>query len=269
LLPLTDWPIAQRRDIVGVFTDIDDTLTTDGAITPDALQALADLKTAGLHVIPITGRPVGWSQPFARGDAALGIAPWPVDAIVAENGSVALLGDKIGAMPAWNMDSSLSKLYHQDAPTRLDNFERMQRVVRQILSEVPGALLSQEPFPSLAECPLANVVLVRLGQHADAHVAVRVDRKLEAQNVFGTSEDAHPGAKNVTSMPPYCLAGRVTLVEVSGLSCGLPMTPDVGLMLWPTSAGPGAWNPLEYVPRNETCLSGVNLTPILGASEVP
>src|SRR5271168_1738327 len=41
----------------------------------------------------------------------------------------------------------------------------------------------------------------------------QVDRKLEAQNVFGTSEDAHPGAKNVTSMPPYCLAGKVTLVE--------------------------------------------------------
>ena len=34
--------------IAGVFTDIDDTLTTEGAITPDALQALADLKAAGL-----------------------------------------------------------------------------------------------------------------------------------------------------------------------------------------------------------------------------
>jgi sulfate adenylyltransferase len=41
----------------------------------------------------------------------------------------------------------------------------------------------------------------------------KVDRKLEAQHVFGTAEDAHPGAKNVTSMPPYCLAGQVTLIE--------------------------------------------------------
>jgi sulfate adenylyltransferase len=41
----------------------------------------------------------------------------------------------------------------------------------------------------------------------------KVDRKLEAQNVFGTAEDAHPGAKNVTSMPPYCLAGNITLIE--------------------------------------------------------
>jgi sulfate adenylyltransferase len=39
----------------------------------------------------------------------------------------------------------------------------------------------------------------------------RVDRKREAEAVFGTAEDAHPGAKNVTSMPPYCLAGRVVL----------------------------------------------------------
>jgi sulfate adenylyltransferase len=41
----------------------------------------------------------------------------------------------------------------------------------------------------------------------------KVDRQKEAQAVFGTAEDAHPGAKNVTSMPPYCLAGGVTLIE--------------------------------------------------------
>ena len=55
--PLAHW---QPGRIIGVLTDIDDTLTTEGAITPDALQALADLKAAGLHVVPITGRPVGW-----------------------------------------------------------------------------------------------------------------------------------------------------------------------------------------------------------------
>ncbi len=41
----------------------------------------------------------------------------------------------------------------------------------------------------------------------------RVDRAEEAQHVFGTSEDAHPGAKNVTSTPPWCLGGSVTLIE--------------------------------------------------------
>jgi sulfate adenylyltransferase len=41
----------------------------------------------------------------------------------------------------------------------------------------------------------------------------KVDRKREAEAVFGTAEDAHPGAKNVTSTPPWCLAGNVILIE--------------------------------------------------------
>jgi HAD superfamily hydrolase (TIGR01484 family) len=125
--PLGAWPAAARAGIVGVLTDIDDTLTTGGAITPDALQALADLARAGLHLIPITGRPVGWSVPFA--------AQWPVDAIVAENGSVALTRDSGGG---------LRKLYTQDETERATNFARMQQVARRIVREVPGATVSRD-----------------------------------------------------------------------------------------------------------------------------
>ena len=65
MLDLSHW---QRppQPWLGVFTDIDDTLTTEGAITADALQALTALKQAGLMVVPITGRPMGWSRDFAR-----------------------------------------------------------------------------------------------------------------------------------------------------------------------------------------------------------
>jgi HAD superfamily hydrolase (TIGR01484 family) len=144
VLPLTDWPIDERRQIFGVFTDIDDTLTTDGAITSDALQALADLTATGLHVIAITGRPVGWSLPFAQGDAASGIAPWPVDAIVAENGSVALFTHKKGLKATTEKRTKLSKLYQQGAQKRAHNFTRMQQVAQRVLREVPGATLSQD-----------------------------------------------------------------------------------------------------------------------------
>jgi HAD superfamily hydrolase (TIGR01484 family) len=122
--PLVDW---QPGKLLGVFTDIDDTLTTDGAITPDALQALADLKAAGLHVVPVTGRPVGWSEPFAQS--------WPVDAIVAENGAVALVHQD---------GQPLRKLYQQDPSTREANFERMQQVLSRIEREVPGARRAQD-----------------------------------------------------------------------------------------------------------------------------
>ena len=131
---LKTWPIDQRQQITGVFTDIDDTLTTDGAITPEALQALAALKAAGLEVIAITGRPLGWSEPFAQA--------WPVDAIVAENGAVAL--HKNGLQPTADIHSLLSKLYQQDEATRRSNYARMQQVAARVVREVAGARLSED-----------------------------------------------------------------------------------------------------------------------------
>lgn len=135
--PLKTWPWQAIQRITGVFTDIDDTLTTDGAITPDALAALGALKAAGLAVIAITGRPVGWSEPFAKS--------WPVDAIVAENGAVMLQTmNQKGSYGLQSKDQVLSKSYQQDAVTRRINFARMQQVAQRVLREVPTARLAQD-----------------------------------------------------------------------------------------------------------------------------
>jgi HAD superfamily hydrolase (TIGR01484 family) len=140
MLPLSAWPLQERRGLVGVFTDIDDTLTTHGSITPDALQALADLKAAGLIVIPITGRPIGWCAPFMAGTDA---PAWPVDAMVAENGAVAFL-HQIGLQPPSDMREPLSKLYQQDAATLAANRVRMQQVADKVLRDVPGVQLTRD-----------------------------------------------------------------------------------------------------------------------------
>lgn len=142
--PLSAWPIEQRRGIIGVLTDIDDTLTTDGAITPDAASALAQLKGAGLHVVAITGRPIGWCEPFARGDAERGTAPWPLDAMVAENGAVAYTMNATRRHASSSRVSALSKLYLQDEATRHANYQRLQRVAAQVLSAVPGTTLARD-----------------------------------------------------------------------------------------------------------------------------
>ena len=141
--PLAEWPIEERRNIIGVFTDIDDTLTTHGAISSDALQALTDLKNAGLHVIPITGRPVGWAEPLA--------ANWPVDAVVVENGAVALSKHKnsknssqIGAQSAYLLPKQLSKVYQIDAETRAKNQIRMQQVAKLVTSQIPSIEISRD-----------------------------------------------------------------------------------------------------------------------------
>ena len=135
--PINTWPIRDRQRIQGIFTDIDDTLTTDGAITPDALAALGELKASGLSVIAITGRPVGWSETFA--------AVWPVDAIVAENGAVLLQKmHKNELQPNAYGSNQLLKSYQQGDALRTQNYARMQQVGQRILRDVPGTLLAQD-----------------------------------------------------------------------------------------------------------------------------
>ena len=172
LRPLSEWPAPAPGQLLGVLTDIDDTLTTDGAITPDALQALAALKASGLQVIPITGRPVGWSEPFA--------AAWPVDAIVAENGAVALLpadenNGQIGIKPLSNKRQQLSKIYQQDPATRAANYTRMQQVLAQIEREVPGARRATDSPGRETDIAIDHSEFTHLPQDAIDH-AVRILR---------------------------------------------------------------------------------------------
>ncbi len=153
--PIAQWSTEEIAGIFGVFTDIDDTLTTHGAITEEALDALAALKAAGLHVVAITGRPVGWSEPFARS--------WPVDAIVAENGSVALVRE-MAHSPHGEVPIGVHRLYQQDAATRFANFHRMQRVAQHILREVAGSCLARDSAGRETDIAIDHSEFVHLPQ---------------------------------------------------------------------------------------------------------
>ena len=124
--PLTSMPVSAARAVRGILTDIDDTLTTDGRLTADALAALDSLAAGGLPVIAVTGRPMGWSRPFAQ--------TWPVEAIVAENGAVALFAEQ----------GRLAIEYAQDESTRQRNAVRLQAAAQRVLRAVPGSVLAQD-----------------------------------------------------------------------------------------------------------------------------
>jgi HAD superfamily hydrolase (TIGR01484 family) len=130
--PWAESPINALRSVCGVLTDIDDTLTTEGAITPDALGALQGLRAAGLPVLAITGRPMGWSAAFMR---PLDEGGWPLDAIVAENGAVALFRDASGR---------LLTEYAQSEANRAANARRLKEVAARVLRAVPGSQLAQD-----------------------------------------------------------------------------------------------------------------------------
>jgi HAD superfamily hydrolase (TIGR01484 family) len=164
--PLSSLPGAAARDVRGLLTDIDDTLTCDGRIEPEALGALADLRAAGIPAIAVTGRPMGWSRGFAE--------TWPIEAIVAENGAVALFTE----------GGTLAVEYAQDEATRNANAARLRAAAARVLREVPGSTLARDSagrvtdiaidhseFAHLEPARVAQVVAVMRAEGMNATVS--------------------------------------------------------------------------------------------------
>lgn len=75
LQPLSKLPTTH---VIGILTDVDDTLTWDGQLDSATYQAMEDLGGAGFKIVPVTGRSSGWGHMMMN--------TWPVDAVVAESG---------------------------------------------------------------------------------------------------------------------------------------------------------------------------------------
>lgn len=150
----------------GVLTDIDDTLSTEGAIPMGVAAALAALRAAGLPVIAVTGRPMGWSRPI--------IAETALAAVVAENGAVALFMD----------GDQLRIEYAQGEAERAANALRLRAAAARVLREVPGTVLARDSagrvtdiavdhgeFAHLDEPQIERVVAVMHAEGMEASVS--------------------------------------------------------------------------------------------------
>jgi hypothetical protein len=169
LRPLADLPPAHLAALHGVLTDIDDTLTADGAIAPAALAALQRLADAGVPVVAITGRPAGWSEPFALA--------WPVAAIVAENGAV-MLRRQAGRL---QID------FTADAVARAANARRLQACAQAVLAAVPGATLAQDSAGRLTDIAIDHSEFA----HLDAAQIDRVAAVMRDHGLTATVSSIH------------------------------------------------------------------------------
>lgn len=116
------------KGLLGIFFDIDDTITTSGKIPAVSYKALWDLRNAGLKVVPITGRPAGWCDHMAR--------MWPVDGIVGENGAFYFWLDETR--------HKLKKRFLHPDNVRAENRQRLLAVQDEILARVPGTALASD-----------------------------------------------------------------------------------------------------------------------------
>ncbi len=163
-------PRAAWSAVHGVFTDIDDTLTKDGALEPAAQGALLALQAHGVPVVAITGRPAGWSEPFALA--------WPLSAIVAENGAVALI-----PQPGRRLITE----YAQDAPTRQRNAQRLREVAARVLAAVPGATLARDSAGRITDIAIDHSEFAQLD---DAQIE-RVAALMREQGMTASVSSIH------------------------------------------------------------------------------
>lgn len=127
--PLRALPQKLCRDLSILFSDIDDTLTTNGMLPESSYGALWDLARAGIRVVPVTGRPAGWCDHIAR--------MWPVAGVVGENGAFYYAYDRERRtmtrrqIPAGPGSASAGR-------------EKLQRAAARVLREVPGTALAAD-----------------------------------------------------------------------------------------------------------------------------
>jgi len=114
-----------------LFTDIDDTITTNGLIDSNAFNAVWKMFKEGINVVPVTGRPAGWCDHIAR--------MWPVAGVIGENGSFYFSYNRT--------EKKMKRRYFLSHEQRDANRQRLKAIGNRIIKEVPGSMIaSDQPF---------------------------------------------------------------------------------------------------------------------------
>lgn len=125
----------QSSSVQYLFTDIDDTLTDHGQLGAGAYEALWSLKSNGIEVIPVTGRPAGWCEMIAR--------LWPVHGVIGENGGF-----------YFRYHSQTRKMMRHfvfNEKTQMENRRKLEAIREDVLREVPGCAIASDQFSRLMD----------------------------------------------------------------------------------------------------------------------
>jgi hydroxymethylpyrimidine pyrophosphatase-like HAD family hydrolase len=153
--PLAQSVSADSAGVDFVLTDMDDTLTRHGRLAARTYDALERLTQNGIKVIPVTAAPAGWCDQMVR--------MWPIDAVIGENGGIAMRRDG---------DRVVRTFWH-DAASHTEVQARLADLRDKVLAEVPSTRVSDDqPFrltslaferPSTPELSARILALLRAG----------------------------------------------------------------------------------------------------------
>jgi HAD superfamily hydrolase (TIGR01484 family) len=126
LRPIRELDPAACRALQGVVFDVDDTVTRHGTLEEAAFSAMFRLREAGLKLVAVTGRPLGFAELMAR--------MWPVDLAVGENGAGYL---RLGA-------AGIEAGYYASPEVRAEHAAELAKIRDLVAREAPWVQLSDD-----------------------------------------------------------------------------------------------------------------------------
>jgi hydroxymethylpyrimidine pyrophosphatase-like HAD family hydrolase len=193
MLPLIELSPVAARALVGVVFDVDDTLTRDGRLETVAYAALSRLHEAGLALIAVTGRPLGFAELMAR--------MWPLAAAVGENGAGYVRVDRTG----------LRRGYYAPDDARAEHARRLDRVRARVERDAPFARYTDDSWAR--RCDVAWDIGERLQLPAAEIEMLRGLIEAEGARCLVSSVHAHAHIGDYDKASGAIQAGR----EVLGL----------------------------------------------------
>ncbi|WP_406707631.1 HAD-IIB family hydrolase [Vibrio methylphosphonaticus] len=173
--PLAAAPPEALKRIQWLLTDVDDTLTWQGTLPTQTLEALTQLKEVGVHVIAVTGACAGWCDQIAK--------LWPVHGVIGENGAFSMQKDDHG----FHIQSALpiSVMKHQQG--------ELLQALKQLLRDYPDIDFANDQ--AFRYCDVA----INIGQDRDAvdsdtcqELLARIRQlSIEGHNVKATQSSIH------------------------------------------------------------------------------
>jgi HAD superfamily hydrolase (TIGR01484 family) len=142
LRPIRELSAPECRALSGVVFDVDDTVTRAGTLEESAYSALFRLREAGLRLVAVTGRPLGFAELMAR--------MWPIDLAVGENGAGSLRLTAAG----------LQADYYAGAAERAADWAALAVLRAELAAAAPWALLADDQWAR--RCDLAYDVAERV-----------------------------------------------------------------------------------------------------------
>jgi HAD superfamily hydrolase (TIGR01484 family) len=171
--PISSLTSEVAQNLLGVCFDIDDTITRHGTLELSAYAALFDLARAGLRLIAVTGRPLGFAEVAAR--------MWPIAAAVGENGAGFVA----------RAEQGIQLGYWDDEALRVQQALRLREIRARVARELPHVVVSSDNWAR--RCDLAFDVgeEVQLPR-ADVDQLVAI---IEAEGARATVSSVHAHAQ--------------------------------------------------------------------------